>query len=198
MRVLVACEFSGVVRRAFRAPRPRRMELRPAPSRGPLALPLSRRCARRCGGVGRLGSDDCPPTLHPPGGERGPVVQRQAGRTGGGHRLFPGIGHGAHSPDCRGEPDQHHVYQIPETGPDRAAVAIRARRDQGDLSLAQGAAPAGSYPCRRGSRSASPSDAPGAASMERAEPNLLRHCGRDGTPMGESHASRYIPSLNSR
>lgn len=63
----------------------------------------------------------------------------------------------------------------PRTRPDHPALAIRARRNQGDLPLAQEPAKSGAHEHRAGTRRPRVEGAAGTGSLEESQPNLPGH-----------------------
>src|SRR5690349_7971110 len=112
------------------------------------------------------------------------VVQGQARRAGRSSDVCS-LAHGcADRAHLHREPDQHHFIAHPQAGSDHPAVAIRTRRNQGDLPLAQEPAKAGADKCRRGTCAARASRIAWPRPMERTQPHITGHRRCDGRTMG--------------
>src|SRR5262252_970060 len=87
--------------------------------------------------------------MHASGGQRRPMVRRQARRAGRGPRLRPPADGRPCAAQGRREPHQCHLVEDPQAGPDHPAMAVRSWRDQGHLPVAGEPAASRTDGCRR-------------------------------------------------
>lgn len=87
---------------------------------------------------GKVGFDNRSPAVHGPGGKRRPILCAEAeGRKAAEiHRVLHADGAGTLRPGCCRESNLHHVERMEETGPDHSALDVRASRKQKDLPVA--------------------------------------------------------------
>ena len=190
LRVLVACEFSGTVRDAFRALGHDAMscDLLPTEAEGP----------HYQGDVRDVLTPGRWDLMIAPCRFRGAMVREEArGASGGVGLRAPAAGH-ARAAHRAGEPGEHHFQPRAEAGPDHPAVAARARRDKGDMSLA--GQPAQARADKGGGRARGPrvEDASQPEQVARAFADVPRNRGSYGRAMGllcngEQSIIRFTP-----
>lgn len=188
MKVLVACEFSGVVRDAFAA-------------RGHDAwscdLLESERAGQHIVGDARevieggaVGFAHCAPAMHGAGSKRCALVQGSARRTGARARVRHAVLRKQGAARGRRKPRFDSVESLPPAGLHRAAMAARARRDEGNVLLAARPAAAGAVADCRGPRTARAYGIAWAGPLEGTKPDIRRHRSGDGGPVGQVRITR--------
>ncbi len=206
MRVLIACEFSGIVRDAFRARGHDAWSCDLLPSEAP---------GHHYEGDVRAILD--PSALKMPGWQRWDLAIMHPEctyLTSSGERWFkddakakPGILVGAARRKAREEsidfvkllwaaPIERIAIENPIgvlssrwQKPTHSAVAIRARRDQGDVLVAEKPAATGTERDRERARGAGASGTTGRGSVEGAQPHATRHRRCDGGTVGTAGMS---------
>jgi len=183
LRVLVACEFSGAVREAF--------AMRGHDAWSCDLLDCEKTNLKHLKGDVRAILNDgwdlmiAHPPLHAPGSLWRTLVQGEGCRTGRGAGVRQNAPGRAYPPYRAGEPGQHHFQPDSQARPDHPAVAIRARRGQGYLPVAQEPAEAGSDQRGRGAASGVLAGKPWAGSLEDPQHDVSGNCGRDGRAVGQ-------------
>jgi hypothetical protein len=95
---------------------------------------------------------------------------------------------GGYPQDLHREPGQHPVEPLAQARSDHPAVAVRARRDQSHVLVAEESTSARPHQRCGGSRGTGASDGAEREPLERAQSDVHRNCCCDGGPVGEPGA----------
>lgn len=131
-----------------------------------------------------MGSAHCSSALHSPSSVWRPLVQGKAGRAGPWFGLRNAALGRSGGPDCDREPDQHPELAVAQAGSDNPAVAVRAWRNKGYLSMAPRSTEITTNADCGGARDSSLVRAPKRGSMEREEPDASGNSRGNGDPVG--------------
>lgn len=187
MRVLIACEYSGRVREAFRklGHDAWSCDLLESEDNSPYHIQGDVLNVVTEGGVG---FDDRSPAVYASSCERSETLRSQDRRRSSAscHRLLHEARKRRHPAHRHREPGLHHVFEVAQAESNCAALDVRPWRNESDLPVAEGASESCTYERGLRSRATRPQDAARAEPLERAEPYLPRYRRCDGRAMGRA------------
>lgn len=186
MRVLVACEYSGRVREAFRklGHETWSCDILESEDSSPFHIQGDALAVIAEG----VGFNDRSSTLYASSRQRGETLRSQASRreTASSHRILHEAGECPNPSHRYRESGMHHVDSVAQAQSDNSAVDVWTRRDESNVLMVERATKLGSDEHRRRTRATDSQAASRAEQVERTEQNLLWNCGSNGIAVGES------------